>query len=357
MADKREYIISKLLSIKQALKVMDDLLASTLFIEDADKLIGSVSAGDIRRALLQEVNLNTAVSEIMHSDPICARENPDSVFVKSMFLDRKISAIPVVDDNRKVIEIIFRTDVFEGRHEAYSKINLPVVIMAGGRGARMDPFTRVLPKALIPIDEKPVINVIMEEYSKYGMSNFIVSLNHKSKMIKAYFQEHKSDYNVDFIQEDSAFGTAGSLRLLNNKIYSSFFVSNCDIIVKTDYTDIYNFHTKKNFALTLVASMQHHVVPYGVCELDKGGVLKAIKEKPEYDLLINTGMYILSPEVLGFIPENTVFHMTDLINKLKQANHEIGIYPVSERSWVDIGQWGKYRESVDRLNAFLKEAE
>ena len=349
------YLVSKFFTIKETLKRMDMLVANTVFVEDNDHIIGSVSSGDIRRSLLQEVSLKTSVSEIMNTNPIYVEDEYDKQAVERIFACKKISEIPVLNKDGKVVNIICRRDVFENLHEMYNKIELPVVIMAGGKGSRLDPFTRILPKALIPIDDEPVIKVIMDEYFKYGMNNFVVSLNHKSKMIKAYFEEHKSSYNVDFLQESSPLGTAGALRFLCHKIDSAFFVSNCDIIIMTDYTEIYNFHKERKFALTLVASMQHHVVPYGVCELDEREALKSIKEKPEYDLLINTGMYILNPETLGFIPENTVFHMTDLINELKKNDYEIGIYPVSEKSWVDIGQWGKYRESVNKLNDILKD--
>ncbi len=355
MESIEKYLVSKSFTIKKALKRMDLLLANTVFVEDNGQLIGSVSSGDIRRALLQEVGLESSISKIMHMDPISVMNDYELAFVKDIFMDKKISAIPIVDSNQKVINIIFRSDIFEGFHGVYGKVDLPVVIMAGGKGCRMDPFTRILPKALIPIDENPIITVIMGEYSKYGMNNFYVSLNHKSKMIKAYFQEYKSSYNVEFLQESTPLGTAGALRFLRHKIESPFFVSNCDIIIKADYAEIYNFHKERDFVLTLVASMQHHIIPYGVCELDEQGVLKAIKERPEYDLLMNTGMYILNPETLNYIPENTIFDMTDLINELKNNNYEIGVYPVSEKSWVDIGQWDKYRESANKLNDLLRE--
>ncbi|MDH3975358.1 MAG: sugar phosphate nucleotidyltransferase [Deltaproteobacteria bacterium] len=351
----QDYLIPTTFSIKETLKRMDLLLANTVFVEDNDQLVGSVSNGDIRRTLLKEVSLKTPVSKIMNGSPIYVEEDCDESAIKEIFMEKKISAIPMLNQKGKVVKIIFKDDLFEGGHEIYNKIDLPVVIMTGGKGTRLDPFTRILPKALIPIDDKPVIDIIMNEYAKYGMYNFILSLNHKSAMIKAYFQECENAYKIDFIQETHPLGTAGALRLLRNRISSPFFVSNCDIIVKADYTGLYQFHADGGFALTIIASMQHYTIPYGICELDEGGTLEAISEKPEYDFLVNTGMYILNPETIDLIPEDKMFHMTDLINSLKRNNYKIGVYPVSEKSWIDIGQWGKYKESADRLNHALKD--
>ena len=124
----------------------------------------------------------------------------------------------------------------------------------------------------------------------------------------------------------------------------------CDILIKQDYSEIYSFHKNGNFSFTLVASMQHHIIPYGVCEIDDDGEFQSITEKPEYDLLVNTGMYILSPDIFKYIPKNEHFHITDLINKLRNHNLRIGVYPVSEKSWIDIGQWEEYKKNIEMLN-------
>jgi NDP-sugar pyrophosphorylase family protein len=232
--------------------------------------------------------------------------------------------------------------------DAISKIkqlNLPVVIMVGGKGTRLDPFTRILPKALIPLGETPIIEVIMDKFSVYGVKEYYISVNHKHKMIKAYFEDRKSKYNVSYIDEDKPLGTAGAIKLLENKINTPFFVSNCDIIINCDYSAIMKFHQDKKHMLTLIASMQHHTVQYGVCEIENDGSLFKIKEKPEYDFLVNTGMYIMNPEIMSYIPDNSYFDMTDLIEAIKEEKHTIGIYPVSEKSWIDVGQWEEYNNA------------
>lgn len=218
--------------------------------------------------------------------------------------------------------------------------------MAVGKGTRLDPFTRILPKALIPIGDKPIIEVIMDKYAEFGMTVFYVSVIHKARMIKAFFEDFHSDYNISFVNEGKPLGTVGSLKLLEGKINSPFFVSNCDIIINTDYTKIYKFHRKNKYDLTLVASMQHHPILYGVCKIENGGMLKEFTEKPECDFLVNIGFYVLNPDILEFIPESKYFDMTDFMNILKQRNKTIGAYPISEKSWIDIG-WEKYKETLD----------
>ena len=221
--------------------------------------------------------------------------------------------------------------------------------MAGGKGTRLAPFTYILPKPLIPIGEKPVIEIIIDEYIKFGVNNFFISVNHKANMIKAYFEDINHEYSIGYVIEDKPLGTAGSLKYLEGKIDSDFFVSNCDIIIKENYNSIYDFHKKNDNILTLVSSMQHHTIPYGVCEIENGGTLKSITEKPQYDFLVNTGMYILSPEALKYIPENEFFHITHLIEKLKDDGKKVGVFPVSEKSWIDIGQWTEYKKAVEFL--------
>ncbi len=194
----------------------------------------------------------------------------------------------------------------------------------------------------------------MKEFELFSINNFFITINHKAEMIKAYFHESSVSFTINYIEESKPLGTAGALALLP-EIDKPFFVSNCDIIIKSDYSDIYDFHIKGEFAMTLVASMQHHTIPYGVCGLDKKGELESIKEKPEYDFLINTGMYVINPDVIKYIPKNKYFDMTDLINTLKDKNKKIGVFPISEKSWIDIGQWAEYRKSVNRLNMLLED--
>ena len=260
--------------------------------------------------------------------------------------------LPVLNKQHELITLVHRKNYFskdELEQEKNSLKNIPVVIMAGGKGSRIDPFTRILPKPLIPLGNEPIIKVIMDEFKKFGLEDFHISINDKGQMIKGYFHDHALPYGIQFIEEDKPLGTAGALMYVREKFNGTMFVSNCDILIHADYKAIYNYHVEGDYDLTLVASMRHYEIPYGVCEISDNGELDCIQEKPEYDFLVNTGLYLLESSVLKLIPNNEFYDMTDLINKLKKVGKKVGVFPVSEKSWSDVGQWEEYSNTLTKL--------
>jgi NDP-sugar pyrophosphorylase family protein len=207
----------------------------------------------------------------------------------------------------------------------------------------------VLPKPLVPIDEKPVIEHIIDRFQKHNIADFWMTVNHKSRIIKAYFEEMQPDYNMSFIDESVPLGTVGSLKFLEGKFDRSFFFTNCDTIINADYADLYEFHCSKNFDVTLVASMKQFVIPFGTCELENDGHLSHINEKPEFNFLVNTGLYVLNPSIIELIPVNQFYHITELIACVKANGRKVGVYPISEDAWIDVGQWTEYRKAVEKL--------
>ncbi len=350
MLEIDKYKIPINLSIRNTVKQMDKGgIGFCVCVDDEDKVIGVISDGNFRRAVLNGVPLNENVDKIINRNFKYLLKNYTKKDVKDIFTNTVAQHIPVLDDG-KLIDIITERSFF-GIESGKNKrvLNNQVVIMAGGKGNRLDPFTRILPKPLIPIGNDPVIKVIMDEFRKFGMSNFYISLNEKSRMVKAYFQDYDLDYHIEYIEEDKPLGTAGSLKFLEGKMKESFFVTNCDVIIKNDYANILKFHHERQYALTLVGSMQQYTIPYGICDIDNGGVLKGIREKPEYDFLVNTGLYLLEPAILQYIPENKYFDMTDLINKIQDNGLKVGVFPISEKSWIDVGQWAEYKNTIKEL--------
>ena len=286
----------------------------------------------------------------MNENPILIKkDNFTKKQIKNIFIEKGFSQIPIIDENNKVIDLVIKSDLLNNENEkvTYKKINASVVIMAGGRGTRMEPFTSILPKPLLPINNKSMLEIIMQEYSKHNINNFCLSVNYKSNLIKAYLNDLDLGYNISYVEELKPLGTAGSLKLLNPSFTKKpFFISNCDILIKQDYDKIYDFHLKGNYEITLVASYRNHEIPYGVCDIEKGGSLIKISEKPSYNFLVNTGMYIVNPSVLKHIPNNKFFHITHLIEKVKSTGKKVGVFPVSENSWIDVGQWENYNEAI-----------
>ena len=340
------------ISIKDAMKTLSKAGRKCLVIVDQNnKLEGTLSDGDLRKAILSGCKVSQSINKIFNRNSTSLIENEyDIKKVKTIFTANKFDLIPIIDKNRKLKDILFWEKLFNNRNNhLQSKLNIPVVIMAGGRGTRMEPFTKVLPKPLIPIHGEPVIEHIIERFTVHGIKSFILSINYKSRIMKAYFEELKPNYSYRFIDESKPLGTVGAIKCLQGDINTPFFVTNCDIILDIDYADFYNFHLKNNYDLTLVASMKNYSIPYGTCELDNEGKLDIINEKPELDFLINAGLYIISPEILEYIPDDKLYNITDLIIDSKKHGKNIGVYPVDDESWIDIGHWSEYKKAVERL--------
>ena len=351
MENLKKYIVQQDQNIRDAIKAMDNGGIGFVVCVDSNKnVIGVIANGDFRRAVLNGISLDENILKITNRNFVYLKQGYSRENVLSLFRNTVVQHIPVLR-NGKLVEIITEEAFYDIKGEKKSKNlpKVPVVIMAGGKGTRLDPFTRILPKPLIPIGDKPMIEVIMAEFAKYGLTDFYISVNHKAQMIKAYFKDQDIGYKIRYIDENQPLGTAGGLKSLENKIDSTFFVSNCDIIIKDDYYKIYKFHEDNKFDLTLVASMQHHTVPYGVCEIENNGHLKKIKEKPEYDFLVNAGMYVLHPSICELIPKNEHFDMINLISSAQKKGLSVGVYPISEKPYIDIGQLAEYKKNLNLL--------
>jgi len=348
MTDTKKYLVDHRLNIREGIKKMDEVgIGFMVVTEEDDRIIGVFTDGDFRKAILKGVSLDDSILKIANRDFKQLGPGYTEAEAREMFDGTIVHQVPVIEKGT-LLEVILKSDMsFKNAGPmVHGQLDLPVVIMAGGKGTRLEPFTHILPKPLIPINDKPIVEIIIDEYRKYGIEQFYLSVNHKSKMIKAFFEDQTVDYTIEYIEEDKPLGTAGSLKLVNQEMKTPFFVSNCDILIREDYTKIHEFHVNGDFELTMVASMQHYSIPYGVCEINSDGELLEIKEKPGFDFLVNTGMYLLNPGTLDHIPTDELFNMTDLIGVLQEKNFKVGVYPVSEKSYMDIGQWAEYKKVV-----------
>ena len=347
MKELDKYKITLDFSIRKALKQLDDVgISFIVCVDEKDVLVGVITDGDFRRAVYAGINLDDNVENLINREFIFVDKNFEAWEVRKIFDDTIVERIPVLE-NGKLVNIILEEEfVSSGKNKLKKILSNTVVIMAGGKGTRLDPFTRILPKPLIPLGNDPVIKVIMDEFGKFGIKEFFITVNDKGRMIKAYFHDYDLGYQINYIDESKPLGTAGALKYLEGQFEKSFFVSNCDIIVHANYSSIYEFHTDQNYDLTIVGSMKNYTIPYGVCKTDSAGMLIEMREKPEYDFLVNTGFYLMKPSILKFIPEDTYFDMTDLIREVKLNGFKIGVYPVSEKSWIDVGQWSEFNSVI-----------
>lgn len=349
----KQILIRPEISVAQALKQMDVTGKRALFITDKkNKILGLISDGDIRRWILKNKSLNEKITKVMNKNPIILKAGYSKDEAKKLMLSEGVDCIPVVDENKSVVSVAWWLDLFDNKFEKVNKkIDIPLVIMAGGEGTRLYPFTNILPKPLIPIGEKPIIELIIDRFRQYGCNDFYLSMNYKSNLIEAYLNDLKPEYNIHYIREEKPLGTAGGLYLLKNKINTDFFVTNCDILIDADYHDILKFHKDNKNKITVVVSMKHFTIPYGICKINEGGILKSIQEKPEYVFMVNTGLYLIDRDMLNNIPSNILYNMTDLISDCMKKGGKAGVYPISEKCWVDIGQLQELQDMLKKIEA------
>lgn len=341
-----DLIVLEKQTLKVAMEKMDKSGRQIIYIvNDNEELTGVLSDGDVRRWILRENgDIQKTVSLAMNKNPFRIKSSEKNT-AKEIMEKHNINSIPVVDGANKLTTVIFESE------QLVTKIDLdiPVVIMAGGKGTRLYPYTKIIPKPLVPIGDTPIMQRIMNKFVDYGMNRFLISVNYKKNMIKSYFEDLNHDYEIDFIEENTPLGTGGSLSLMKDSLDDQFFVSNCDILVDADYSDIVNFHNENNHEVTIIASVKNDQISYGVLQLDEEGLLKSTEEKPEFSYLINTGMYLIDNEILDFVPDNEMVDLPTIIMKAKEAGKRVGVYPVSENSWLDMGQIKEMEQMIEKL--------
>ncbi|MHB9003668.1 MAG: sugar phosphate nucleotidyltransferase [Coriobacteriia bacterium] len=337
-------------SLVEAHKVLDESAGRILFVVDGDGVLaGVVTDGDVRRHLLAGRDLSDSVASAMNSDPVTVQQGYSEEHVRDVLLANRIECLPVLDASGRVVDAVWWTDVFGTGGVPRAHINLPIAIMAGGKGTRLEPYSSILPKPLMPVGDQPVLKFIMDRFHEQGCDNFLVSLNFKAGLIRAYFSDVSLPYKVSFFDEGEPLGTAGSLALMAPELRGTFVLTNCDTIVDVEFADVLAHHRREGNAITVLASMKHMVLPYGVCEVGESGTLKALKEKPRFDLLVSTGVYMLEPSALTGLAADGPTDATDLIAAAMNAGVRVGVYPIPERAWFDVGQIEELQDALDRL--------
>lgn len=334
-------------SIIDSLKKMDQEGVKSLLVFKYEVFLGLLTIGDIQRAIIRNVDIRTPINTILDKNKIFASTHDSLETIKNKMYRLKAECMPVVSDNGELMDLYFWKDLLAIKQAfVREKINLPVVIMAGGLGTRLKPLTNIIPKPLIPLNDKTILELIMNQFQDIGCNKFYMSVYYKFELLKYFIDNLEKSYNVEYFKEEKPLGTIGSVSLLKNKIKTPFFVSNCDIIIDQDYRDVYDYHIENKNLITIVTAVKSYKIPYGVVETGDNGFLLSMSEKPEITYMINTGVYILNPELIDRIPENCFFHITQLIDQTMKDGGKVGCFPVSEKSWTDIGDWNEYLKYI-----------
>lgn len=338
--------ISEDKNIMDALKQIDETAKKILFVVEGDLLKGSITDGDIRRWILRNGDFTASIKEIINYNPKYIM-NTEKNMANEIMEKYSIEALPILNINGEIEEIVFWD--YKTIKANKEKIDAPVVIMAGGLGTRLHPYTKIVPKPLIPIGDTPIMERIINKFNYSGCDEFYVSVNYKKNMIKAYFQDLNKNYLIEYLEEKKPLGTGGSLYMLKDKIKKTFFLTNCDVLIEASYKDIYNYHKENKNFITMVCAIKNITIPYGVIELNKKGSIENIKEKPEYSFLTNTGMYILEPEIIDDMEEDRLIHMPEIIDIYRKKGKKVGVYPISEGNWMDMGEHSEMRKMIEKL--------
>lgn len=342
--DVKDFLIEEEATMFEAMALLDKIARKVLFVVKEGKFVAAITDGDIRRWILKKGHLDARVKEIANYNPKFIYEN-DKMSAKKIMRELSIEALPVLNKKKDIVSVVFWNDEIKKS----KKLKIPVVIMAGGLGTRLYPYTKILPKPLIPIGEIPIVEHILNRFNENGANQFFLVVNHKKNMIKAYFNEIKKNYEVNYADEDEPLGTGGGLSLLKGRINSTFILTNCDILIEEDYEKIYDYHKKEKNLVTMICSLKNIRIPYGVIEISETGEIEEMKEKPEFSFFTNTGMYVVEPKVINELENNTSIGFPDIIDKYRRAGEKIGIYPISENSWLDMGQLDEMEKMRKRL--------
>ncbi len=332
--------------ISAALKQLQSTgLRCLIVIDKNKKYLGTITDGDLRKDLLKNKDFSKNISKIYNSNSFYFKnKNFSEKIAVKLIKEKGIPMIPILDKNGFPLDYYNLLNSKKDKLLEKKKLikDNKILIMAGGLGSRLKPFTSILPKPLIPYKDKPVLIHIMDGFKKNGFNNFLISINAKNRILKFYLSEFNKIYDFDYIQENNPLGTAGILKKIK-KPHKDFFIINCDSLININANNLLNFHKDNKNILTLVVSIKKIDIPYGVCTLSKNNKsLLQIEEKPEKNFFANTGLYICSPQILNFLPKKKKFDMNYLINNLKRKNKKIGIFPVKDSDWKDTGNWIDY---------------
>ena len=336
-----KYIIKASCSVREALIALNDLSddSLTLFVTDSvDRMMGTVTDGDIRRKLISGISLDSSVTMVMNSNYHCLRTSENDIAKIHEYKSKGISLIPCLDSELHIIDIV-------NLKKKRSILPLDAVLMAGGKGERLRPLTENTPKPLLKVGDKAIIDYNVDRLISFGIKHISVTVNYLKEQIEEHFLEERDGVKINCVREPKYLGTIGSVRFVECFHSDTVLVMNSDLFTNINYEDFY-LHFKDNDADMSVAAVPYSVsVPYGIFELD-GRNIHGVKEKPTYNYYANAGIYLIKQHLLDLIPNDTFFNATDFMEKLIKQNMKVVRFPITGY-WLDIGKHEEYNKAKE----------
>lgn len=349
MKDWKKTIIHASRPIVEALKIIDESALQIALVTDNDgRLIGVVTDGDIRRAMLKGVALTEAVQLIMYRDFTVVNPSTSREEILALMKDRDLRQIPVIDESGRVVDLKIMLDMIRP-----SEKENWVIIMAGGLGKRLQPLTNDCPKPLLMVGNKPILQTVIENFLAQGFKKFYISINYKGEMIESFLGDGaKWGADIRYLREAKMMGTAGSLGLLPAKPEESFIVMNADVLTKINFQSLLDFHMSNAAAATMGVREYNFELPYGVVTADHHRLIE-IREKPTQNFIVNAGIYVLEPIILDLVSSGAFLDMTELFKIIIARGYETAVFPIHEY-WIDIGLMNDLQKVKDDYHENLE---
>lgn len=331
-------------SLLETMQIIDcSSLQFAIVVDEEKRLLGTVTDGDIRRGILRGESLKSPIMHIMNSDPIIATEQDTKKYCHKLMQTKKLKQLPIVNKQKQVIDVLFKD------YQVTQNNDNTVILMVGGLGTRLRPLTDTIPKPMLKVGDKPILETIIESFKKCGYTNFIFSVNYKKEMIQNYFQDGAFfGVNITYIEENKRMGTAGALSLLPERPTKPIFVMNGDLLTQVNFEQLLEFHIEHQAVATMCVREYEYQIPYGVIETN-GANLVSIKEKPIHKSFVNAGIYVLNPEVFDYIPQDEFYDMPTLFEKVMAQGDVTAAFPIREY-WLDIGRMDDFERANKEYN-------
>lgn len=333
MENVQKHTIRSVESVRSALSKLDQLASDAILflVDDNLRLIGSITDGDLRRGFIKGLGFDDPLLEFIQPNPVFIKAGEFTTEELIDYKRRNLKIIPILNEDNQIVDILnFRLKK--------TLIPAEAVIMAGGEGKRLRPLTETVPKPLLKVGTKPIIEHNVDRLINVGIKKMHISVNYLADQIETYFGNGSAkSISVEYLKEDKPLGTIGSILLVNHFEYDDIIVMNSDILTTIDFEDFYATYKNSGADMAVAATTYHVDVPYAVLETDQDQKVKSLREKPRYTYYSNAGIYILNKSVLSIIPENTFFDITDLMEKIVQLGMKLITYPINGY-WLDIGK-------------------